>query len=253
MNVNLMHSSPIRSLHNVGVCYPRRSGLFQQNPFWALNDVSFDLFRGEVLGIIGRNGAGKTTLLQLLADIIKPDRGTLQTNGAQATMLSLQIGFIPNLSGRENVIMSGLLLGLRRSAIQSCMKEIIAFSELEEFIDQPIRHYSTGMRARLGFSVALQLNPDIFLIDEVMGVGDANFKKKSSEAMLEKFHSDRTFVLVSHDLSMILQLCSRVVWIEHGVTQAEGNPEEIVRAYQACLIQPSNPLPCTPKETTGKS
>lgn len=253
MNVNLMHSSPIRSLHHVGVSYPRRSGLFRQSPFWALNDVSFDLFRGEVLGIIGRNGAGKTTLLQLLADIIKPDRGTLQTNGAQATMLSLQIGFIPNLSGRENVIMSGLLLGLRRSAIQSRMKDIIAFSELEEFIDQPVRHYSTGMRARLGFSVALQLNPDIFLIDEVMGVGDANFKKKSSEAMLEKFDSDRTFVLVSHDLAMIRRLCSRVVWIEHGATRAEGNPAEIVRAYQACLIPPSNPLPHRPKEKTGKS
>lgn len=243
MNTNPRDSSPVRTLRNVGVCFQQRSGLFRLSPFWALRDVSFDLFPGEVLGVIGRNGAGKTTLLRLLADIIKPDRGELQNNGTQATLLSLQIGFVPHLNGRENAMMSGLLLGLRRSVIQSRMDDIIRFAQLEKFIDQPIRNYSTGMRARLGFSVALQLNPDIFLIDEVLGVGDAEFKKKSSEAMLEKFGSDRTIVLVSHDLAMIRRLCNRVVWIEHGATQLGGSPEEVIRAYQTYIRASASSLP----------
>lgn len=252
MNAKLLHSLPVRSLRNVGVCYQRRSGLFRLSPFWALHDVSFDLFPGEVLGVIGRNGAGKTTLLRLLADIIKPDRGVLLKNDARATLLSLQIGFVPHLNGRENAIMSGLLLGLRRSVIQSRMNDIIRFAQLEEFIDQPIRNYSTGMRARLGFSVAIQLDPDIFLIDEVLGVGDAEFKKRSSEAMLEKFGSDRAIVLVSHDLAMIRRLCNRVVWIEHGATQLEGSPEEVIRAYQTYIRSSASSLHRIYKETTEK-
>ncbi len=232
MNSETQSSTPIRSLRHVGVCYKRREGLFRFNPFWALRDVSFDLFRGEALGVIGRNGAGKTTLLQLLAEIIKPDHGELYSDGSRATLLTLQLGFIPHLSGRENALMSGLLLGLRRQEIEHRVPEVQAFSELGDFFDQPVREYSAGMRARLGFSVALQMNPDIFLVDEVLGVGDADFRKKSAKAMRKRFRTDCTIVVVSHEFSTIHQLCDRVVWIEQGATREIGTPSEVIRAYR---------------------
>lgn len=150
-----------------------------QPKFWALKDISFDIFHGETLGVIGRNGVGKSTLLCLIAGIIDPDMGTVfRAENCHASLLSLQVGFVPQLTGRENAVLSGILLGMHRETIESRMEEIIAFSELDEFIDQPIYTYSTGMRARLGFSVAFQTDPDILLVDEVLGVGDADFREK---------------------------------------------------------------------------
>jgi lipopolysaccharide transport system ATP-binding protein len=205
--------------------------------FWALEDVSLTVNRGETLGVIGRNGAGKSTLLRLLAGIIRPDRGIVENLGYQSTLLSLQVGFVDYLSGRENVILSGMLLGMHRREIEEKMASIIEFAELGEFIDQPIQTYSSGMRARLGFSTALHVEPDILLIDEVLGVGDAEFKEKSTRAMRERMRSDRTVVLVSHSLGLIRSVCDRVVWIEKGRNREEGDPKTVGKSYQQEIEQ----------------
>lgn len=222
------------ALTDVGVCYRRRTGLLsgRRVGFWALEDVSLDLHVRETLGVVGRNGGGKSTLLRLLAGIIKPDRGTVETYGYQATLLSLQVGFVDYLTGRENVVISGLLLGMARREIEEKMSSIIAFAELEDFIDEPIQTYSSGMRARLGFSTAVHVEPDILLIDETLGVGDAEFQEKSTRMMREKLRSDQTVVLVSHSLQLIRSVCDRVVWIERGRTNMAGSPDDVIAAYR---------------------
>ena len=226
---------PVISLRNVAVNYSRKIGMFRREPFAALKNVSFDLYHGDSLGVIGRNWAGKTTLLRLLGGITRPDAGELINNGYTTSLLSLQVGFDQQLTGRNNALLSGMLLGFRKEQIQKKMSEIIAFSELEQFIDLPVHTYSAGMRARLGFSVALSLNPDILLIDEVLAVGDAEFKKKSLAVMKEKLQSDKTIVLVSHQANTIKQLCNRAVWIEAGVTRAEGETGPVLEKYENFL------------------
>jgi len=231
----MSNNNLVLSMHHVGVAYRRKKGIFG-DIFWALKDVSLSLHHGETLGVIGRNGAGKSTLLRLIAGIIKPDKGELiQTQGYQASLLTLQLGFVPYLTGRENAILSGMLLGLRKKEITAKLDAIIEFSELGEFIDQPIVTYSSGMAARLGFSVAFQADPDIFLIDEVLGVGDAEFIKKSTAVMQQKIKTNKTVVFVSHNAALVNQLCDRVVWIEEGVTKAEGKPKEIIAMYDDYL------------------
>lgn len=232
---SVIERSPILSLSNVGVGYWRRAGMFRRQQFWALNDVSFDLHHGETLGIIGRNGAGKSTLLRLLAGIIAPDKGEFINIGLNASLLSLQVGFVPYLTGRENAILSGIMLGMYRQQVEDQLGDIISFSELEEFIDQPVRSYSVGMRARLGFAVSFLADPDILLLDEVLGVGDAEFRKKSTAAMREKISSDKTIVLVSHNETTIRNLCDKAVWIEDGITRAYGSTKDVFREYSAAL------------------
>ncbi len=222
---------PVLSLRNIAVSYRRRAGIMRWSKYWALKDVSFDLYHGETLAVVGRNGAGKSTLLRVLADIIKPDRGKVQRNGCSISLLSLRVGFIPHLTGRENAILSGMLMGLRRRKIEGMMDAIIEFSELGDFIDEPVRTYSAGMNARLGFSVAFQSDPDILLIDEVLGVGDVEFRRKSSEALQEKIRSNKTVVLVSHAPQTVRELCDRVVWIDGGVTNAVGDTDTVLNAY----------------------
>ncbi len=222
---------PLLSLQNIGVSYRRRAGMFRWNKYWALKDVSFDLYHGETLGVIGRNGAGKSTLLRILADIISPDRGRIDRNGASVSLLSLRVGFIPHLSGRENAMLSGMLMGLRRSEVESMMGAIIEFSELGPFIDEPVRTYSAGMNARLGFSIAVQADPDVLLIDEVLGVGDVEFRRKSSEALRDKIKSNKTVVLVSHTPQTVKELCDRAVWIDAGVSRAEGDIDTVLGQY----------------------
>ncbi len=214
--------------------------MLRPDRFWALNDVTFDLDRGETLGIIGRNGAGKTTLLKILAGIMKPDRGEILSNSHRTILLSITLGFVPYLSGRDNIVLSGLLLGEKRQFMISKMDEIIAFSDLGEFIDQPVNTYSTGMSARLGFAVAFHTNPDIILIDEVLGVGDAAFRKKSAAAMRERVRSDKTIVLASHSDDAIQQLCDKVVWIENGRSKMQGSAEEVLACYQRELQKTQN-------------
>lgn len=203
--------------------------------FWAIDGLSLQLFRGETLGIVGRNGAGKTTLLRLLAGITRPDRGQYINYGYQATLLSLQVGFVPHLSARENIMLSGLLLGLDRGEIDSRMDNIVAFAELEEFIDEPIQTYSSGMKARLGFSTAFYIDPDILLIDEVLSVGDAAFAEKSKAVMRDKIQSDRTVVLVSHSAKSVRTLCDRAIWIDRGKSTKEGSTDEVLEAYTDAL------------------
>ena len=219
-------------LRNVGVSYPLSRHPVSNRVYWALKDVSFDLYHGETLGILGRNGAGKSTLLRLLTGIMAPDKGTMETDGSQVSLLSLGVGFIAHLTGRENAILSGLMLGMRRREVESKMDEIIAFAELNEFIDEQLRTYSSGMLARLAFSVAFQANPSILLVDEVLGVGDIEFNQKSTKVMKERIRSNRTVVIVSHHMDTLRELCDRVVWIEDGETFMEGEAEGILDQYQ---------------------
>ena len=227
-------------LRNVGLFYGRDPHFYgkARGRFWAIQNVSLDLYPGETLGIVGRNGAGKSTLLRVIAGILQPDKGQMAQTDCQISLLTLQVGFVPYLTGRENAILSGMLLGFTRAQVRARMAEIIAFAELEDFIDQPIYSYSTGMKARLGFSVAFYTNPEILLVDETLGVGDAAFRKKSTDKMKERIRSNKTVVLVSHNARIIEELCDRTVWLEQGQTKMEGPTAEVMAAYKDFLARP---------------
>ncbi|MGR9098977.1 MAG: ABC transporter ATP-binding protein [Gammaproteobacteria bacterium] len=220
------------SLENVSVDYRLRHALFRHSYFTALKNVSFELFRGETLGIIGRNGSGKSTLLRVLSGIYKPAEGRVVNYGASVSLLSLQLGFDPELSGRNNAIFSGMLLGHRKKEIKAILDEIIAFSELGDFIDQPIKTYSDGMRLRLGFSVAVTVRPDVMLIDEVLGVGDAGFRQKAEGALQEKMLGEQTVVFVSHSLEQVRKLCDRVAWLDNGQIKMIGEAKAVIAEYE---------------------
>ena len=222
--------SDLIELRGVSMCYKRKR-LFGASmpPKWVLDNISLGVREGECLGVVGRNGAGKSSLLRLLAGIVQPDEGVVRHRG-QASLLTLQAGFIESLSGRENIVLGGMMLGASRKFIKDKMDEIVNFSELGGEIDNALYTYSTGMRARLGFSVAYFSDPEIILIDEVLGVGDAEFSKKSSAAMREKIRSNRTIVLVSHNVDTILKNCNRAVLIENGKLIAEGVPQDVLAA-----------------------
>ena len=219
------------SLQNVSMSYAIRERIFKWSKHTPLNDVSFDLYRGETVGIIGRNGAGKSTLLRLIAGILEPDSGCIINHGARVSLLSLGVGFVPHLTGRENAMLSGILLGLRRREIARKMDDIIEFSDLGNFFDQPLHTYSSGMRTRLGFSVAIQVDPDVLLIDEVLGVGDQEFRAKSTAEMKRLIKSDKTVVLVTHALPVLKELSDRTVWIDDGVVKASGITETVLKLY----------------------
>lgn len=234
MSGEIPDAAPLISLRNVGVSYWLKAGYFHRKAYQALTDVSFDLHRGESLGIIGRNGCGKSTLLRLLADVMSPDYGEIiGADRVRAALLSLNLGFVSYLTGRENALLSGMFLGMSRKAIAARMPEIIAFSELGDFIDRPLSTYSSGMRARLGFAVAFQIDPDILLVDEVSGVGDIAFRDKSLAVMQQRLQSRKnTIVFVSHQASQIKNLCDRVVWLEDGRVRAVGEVDAIVGEYE---------------------
>jgi len=225
-------SDALITLENVGVAFNAQLRVGSPR-FWALEDVSFTLKRGQRLGVVGRNGAGKSTLLRTLAGIIEPDRGRLTRARVTCQLLSLSVGFMQHLSGRDNAILSGLMLGLRRREILQRLPKILEFSELGAFFEQPISSYSTGMLMRLGFSVALQVEPDILLIDEVLAVGDTDFQEKSGAALRERIHGGTTVVFVSHGDAQVRQVCDRVLWIEHGRSVMEGAVDDVLKAYHA--------------------
>lgn len=204
---------------NIGLKYgkgKRKSGFRSgSKEFWALTDISFDLQKGDVLGIIGRNGSGKSTLMSLLARIIDPDRGEISRKYKSALLLSLQAGFMNYLSGRKNIYLSGLLIGYTYKQLKKLENQIIEFAGLEDFIDEPVVTYSSGMRARLGFSVCVHLEPDLILIDEVLGVGDRDFKIKSKKALTEKIKRS-TAIIVSHDETTLGELCNKLLIINKG-------------------------------------
>jgi lipopolysaccharide transport system ATP-binding protein len=221
-------------LENVGVAYSaqRRLG---GGRYWALEDVTLTLTRGQRLGVIGRNGAGKSTLLRILAGILVPDRGRVKRAPVTCQLLALTLGFSPHLSGRDNAVLSGLMLGLRYADIRARLPAIRDFSELGDFFDQPISSYSSGMTMRLGFAVALQAEPDVLLIDEALAVGDAEFQEKSGHALHARIADGATVVLVNHAEAPLRALCDSLLWIEHGRSVRQGDVESMFAAYHDAL------------------
>src|ERR1700732_4225581 len=208
----------------------------QSERMWALRDVSLQVEHGEVIGIIGRNGSGKTTLLKILSRITRPTTGSAEVYGSVRTLLEVGTGFHPELTGRENMYLSGAILGMSRREIERKFDTIVAFSGVERFIDTPLKHYSTGMQMRLAFAVAAHLEPDILLVDEVLAVGDLEFQKKCLGKMEEVSGSGRTILFVSHQLNQIRRLCQRVFWIEDGQIRKAGPAGVILGEYESALM-----------------
>ena len=200
---------------------------------WALRDVSFELHKGEALGIVGRNGAGKSTLLKLLSRITLPTQGWLELRGRIATLLEVGTGFHPELTGRENVYLNGAILGMRRSEIARKYDEIVEFSGVERFLETPVKRYSSGMFVRLGFAVAAHLDPDVLLVDEVLAVGDAEFQRKCLGKMRDAANEGRAVVFISHNLAAVQRLCTRALFVDRGQIQMDGHPEQVIDEYLA--------------------
>jgi len=207
----------------------------ERGEFWALKDVSFEVKHGEVLGVIGRNGAGKSTLLKILSRITEPTAGRVRLKGRVASLLEVGTGFHPELTGRENIYLNGAILGMRKMEIRNKFEEIVAFSEVEKFLDTPVKRYSSGMYVRLAFAVAAHLEPEILLVDEVLAVGDTAFQKKCLGKMSEVARGGRTVLFVSHNMDAVRTLCQRGILIEDGRIGTEGDMENVVEAYFARL------------------
>lgn len=234
---------------NVSKSYPRylhvRRGLkaslldlsqtvqeLKQKRFLALHDVSFEIAEGETVGFMGPNGSGKSTALALMAGVLVAETGCVKVHGHVCPLLELGAGFHYDLTGRENIVLNGILLGLTRREVMARLHDILEFSELEEFLDQPVRTYSSGMVARLGFSIAVHLDPDILLIDEILAVGDLHFQAKCREKINWFKGRNTTIVLVSHSTSDIRELCDRVLWLDHGKLIGQGAPNEVIPQYE---------------------
>ena len=200
--------------------------------FWALKDVSFEIGRGEVVGIIGRNGAGKSTLLKVLSRITEPSKGRVEIRGRVASLLEVGTGFHPELTGRENIYLNGAILGMKRSEIQRKFDEIVAFAEVEKFLDTPVKHYSSGMYVRLAFAVAAHLEPEVLVVDEVLAVGDAEFQRKCLGKMQDVAGNGRTVLFVSHNMSAVNQLCPKSIFLNKGRSEAFGKTNEIIALYE---------------------
>lgn len=198
----------------------------------ALKNASFSIAKGETVGIIGKNGAGKSTMLKLIAHVSSPTSGDVTINGRVSPLIELGAGFHPELTGRENIFLNGVILGLKESYIEEKLHDIIAFSELKEFIDLPVKHYSSGMYMRLGFSVAIFTDPDILLVDEVLAVGDAQFQKKCIEKMVEFKKKGVTIIFVSHSLETVKAFCPRIIYLKNGAVEFDGNGEEGIERYK---------------------
>jgi len=205
----------------------------RHDEFWALKDVTFDVEAGQTYGIIGSNGSGKSTLLKCLAKIYWPTSGTITYNGKMASLLEVGSGFHFELSGRENIYLNGSILGMSKKEITEKFDSIVEFSGVEKFIDQPVKNYSSGMYVRLGFSVAIHVDPDILVVDEVLSVGDEEFQHKSFEKFLDLKRAGKTIILVSHGLDVVADICDQVSWIEKGVLQVSGPAPDVVAAYRA--------------------
>ena len=235
----LHHDRP-RSLQELVLDTLRGARNGRSTEFWALKDVSFEVQPGETLALIGENGSGKSTLLKLIARILEPTRGQIESHGRVAGLLELGAGFHPDLTGRDNVYLNGSILGLDRREMTARFDDIVSFAELERFIDVPLKHYSSGMQVRLGFAIATSIDPDILLIDEVLAVGDESFQHKCLDRIDEFRAKGRTIILVSHDLATVNDLCDRAVWLEDGAIQGIGLTRRVVDMYLTSVGQKEN-------------
>lgn len=244
-------NAPVVSVDNLSLCYRLArqrlpslkeyaihwlKGTLVYQDFWALRDVGFTVGKGEVLGIVGRNGAGKSSLLKVIAGVLDPTRGEVRVEGRVAPILQLGTGFDPELTGRENIFLNGMLLGHTRREIQASVDAIIEFSELGEFIHSPIRTYSSGMLGRLGFSIATAWIPEVLILDEIFAAGDAAFTRKCERRVAEFRSAGATILVVSHAPHQILENCSRCIWLDHGKLIADGAPRDIVERYHESTL-----------------
>tara|TARA_Y100001980_G_C14467708_1_gene248447 strand:+ start:52 stop:771 length:720 start_codon:yes stop_codon:yes gene_type:complete len=226
-------------VEDVSLSFPKKKSILQMlkksdtSSFLALDKINFSVKKGEVVGIIGRNGCGKSTLLRIIAGIFSPDKGTCKSAGKISLLAGLGTGFTGHLTGRENAFLYGSILGHEQAVMKELMDEIIAFSELESFIDEPLRTYSAGMKARLGLAVASALNPEILLIDEVLGVGDPVFKEKSKKKILDMVSEAGTVVIVSHSFGLMTSICDRVIHMSDGEIKFIGEPQDAISSYYA--------------------
>ena len=219
-------------LANVSVAYSEYRFFSSNSEVVALRDISLDVRPGDKLGILGANGAGKSTLMRVMAGVLNPNVGSVDNEGMSCALLSLNAGFDPELTGARNIVMHGMLMGLSRQEALSRVPAVTAMSGLGEAIHRRVATYSTGMRGRLCFSTAIDLDPDVLLLDEVFSVGDREFREKSQKVMLERFTGDKAIVFVSHNLSMVRRICERAVWLDGGTTRAQGPVEQVIAEYQ---------------------
>ena len=226
-----MSDEPLNSLKEVFTVAAR--GKLKFNEFLALDDVSFTLEKGKTLGLIGKNGAGKSTTLKLISGILKPTSGTIRTYGNIVPMLELGAGFDLELTGKENIYLNGAILGYSKEYLESKYDEIVDFAEIREFIDMPIRNYSSGMMARLAFSIASVVQPEILIVDEILAVGDVAFQEKSFNRMKELMSGGATVLFVSHDMEKIEEMCDKIIWLDRGKIVMFGDTQEVCSAYKA--------------------
>ncbi len=225
-----MSDEPLNSLKEIFTVAVK--GKLRFNEFLALDDVSFNLEKGKTLGLIGRNGAGKSTTLKLISGILKPTKGSIRTYGNIVPMLELGAGFDLELTGKENIYLNGAILGYSKEYLESKYDEIVDFAEISEFVDMPIRNYSSGMMARLAFSIASVVQPEILIVDEILAVGDVAFQEKSFNRMKELMSGGATVLFVSHDLEKIEEMCDKVIWLDHGRVVMFGDTAEVCSAYK---------------------
>lgn len=228
MSFNMMEEK-VTSLKEFFVKFLKKNIKYRK--FHALKDISFTIHEGEVIGVIGLNGAGKSTLLKVISGVLKPTSGSVEIIGKIAPLIELGAGFDPELTGRENIFLNGSLLGFTKKDLRDSVEEIIEFSELREFIDTPLKNYSSGMYARLGFSIAILYEPEILIIDEVLSVGDFHFQEKSMNKIHEMIKNNTTVLFVSHDINQIKEICSKVIWIDKGKIMKYGKTEIICEEY----------------------
>jgi ABC-type polysaccharide/polyol phosphate transport system ATPase subunit len=213
-----------------------RGGRSKVDSFWALDDVSFEVHEGSTTGLVGENGSGKSTMLKCLAKILRPDKGSVTSKGKMSALLELGAGFHPELTGRENVYLNGAILGLKNRELQARFDDIVDFAGIGQFIDEPVKNYSSGMYVRLGFSVAINVQPDILLVDEVLAVGDEAFQRKCLERFTELKRNGKTVIIVSHSMSSVVNMCDHAIWFKKGRKMADGKPREVVEAYTGSIV-----------------